>query len=156
MARHGSASPNGASVPNPTGMPAAISEAQRPQVRAVVLVDVGEVVVAALGHEPGLGHDREPERGDVGGHLVGHDGAVLDAVARPDAGVVPGGEGERQRRPRHAVHGDAPAPIVGGAHRADHVVEGREMVVGQHDLRRTDRDPVDEVERRRWTSSPRR
>ena len=87
----------------------------------------------------GLGHDGEAERGEVVEHLVGHDGAVLDAVAGRRAGLVPGGEGEHQRRPGARSARRPPAPVVGGAIAADHVVEGRELVVGEHDLRRPDR-----------------
>ena len=72
----------------------------------VVPVDVGEVLVAALGDEGGLGHDGQAEVGDRAQQLDGDDRTVLDPVPRAGAGDLPGDDGEHGRDPGHAVDGD--------------------------------------------------
>ena len=69
-----------------------------PEVRPVVGVDLGDVVVAAIGDEPRLRHDGQAEPGDVTEHLVGYDRAVLDAITG------------RRARPRARRRGRASAP----------------------------------------------
>ena len=56
--------------------------------------DVGQILVAALGDEVGLGDDGDPEVFEVGHAVVGHHGCVFDAVLRVGARLA-------QRRDRH-------------------------------------------------------
>ncbi len=101
---------------------------------AVDRVDLDEVAVAALGHEPGLGHHREPERRELARQRAVHHRPVLDAVAGERAGRPPRGQGQDERFAGHAVHRDGSAVSVRVGDPGDHLVERREPVVGEEDL----------------------
>ena len=98
------AAPDGDARPQETGA--------APQVRPVVGIDIGQVVVAPLGDEGRLGHDGEAVGGDAGRFRCVHHGAVLDAVAGPGARLVPRGQGEEEPDSGDAMDGHGAARPV--------------------------------------------
>ena len=85
IAAHGSPSPKGMSVDSATFTPALQQRGHPPQLVVFGGGDVGQVLVAALGDEVGLGHHGDPEVGEVGNAVVGDHGRVFDAVLRVGA-----------------------------------------------------------------------
>ena len=68
--------------------------------------DVGQVLVAALGDEVGLGDHRDSEVFEIGDAVVGHHGRVFDAVLRVCARIAQRRERDDELDGRHAVHRD--------------------------------------------------
>ena len=71
---------------------------------------IAQIVFAAFGDEVRLGDDGDPGLSQVGDHVVGDDGRVLDAVARMTARRPQGrerddqlGVGDAMQRHRHVV-----------------------------------------------------
>ena len=80
----------------------------RVEVRDVVVVDLPAVVVSPLRHESGLGHDGQPEAGQVRPEVGRDHRAVLHPVARRRARDVP--RRDRQRRGMCGSRSGSPPP----------------------------------------------
>ena len=131
---HGSAPPNGASLPAATATPAVDEGAQPPQVRQVFGRHVPCVLLAPLGDEVRLRDDREPAQVR---HGLGRDHrAVLDPVAGQPPRGVQRGERENELDARHAVHRYRAPGGVRLTHVVGEVVKRRQRGVVEQDLHR--------------------
>jgi hypothetical protein len=75
-------------------------------------VDFGEVLVAALGDEIGLGHHRYPQVDEVGYAVGGHHGRVFDAAVSVRAGLAQRRDGHDKLRGGDTVVGHRAAAGV--------------------------------------------
>jgi hypothetical protein len=67
--------------------------------------DVIKVLITALHNEIGLGHHGHPEVGQIGQTIRRNHRGVLDAIARPRAGVAQRRDGDQQLSGGDAVDG---------------------------------------------------
>ena len=90
---------------------------------------VDQILLAAFGHEIGLGDHGDTERGEVVHTVVGHHGGVLDAVIGVATCGTQRGDGDDELGRGHAVHRHRCAVAVAAGHPVGEVVEVETVVM---------------------------
>ncbi len=92
--------PKGMSVDSATRTPASSSDARRQQPVVFFRRDVRQVLVAAFGHEIGLGDHQDTQLDEVGQAVVGDHRGMLDAIVGVAARGPQCGDGDDRAGPR--------------------------------------------------------